>query len=161
KKDAGRVRADLRLVEVGAGGTLGTRRVSAEAAEGEGVFGLAGRVGAELGHALGATKVTLATAEKAGATSVEAAKAYQEGRARLLVGDFVKAAPALERAVAADPAYAEAFERLAETYQSLGRQEKALAAAKRAAEIVGAAETRVAYRVRARTALLQGDTAEA
>ena len=94
-------------------------------------------------------------------TSLAAAKAYREGRERMLLGDYIGAAPALERAVAADPGFAAALERLSETHESLGYHDKAVAAAERAAAAVEPAETRLQYRVRARLALLRGDPAEA
>jgi tetratricopeptide (TPR) repeat protein len=153
------LRVDLKLVRVGPGG-LASRTVSAEAPDPEGLFrvvrDLSQRVRAELGF-LGPTAV-----EKPIATaSVEAAKAYETGRQRLLAGDDLGAAPAFERAVAADPGFTPALERLAETYQSLGRNEKAEAAVTRALAAVGSSDSRLAYRVRARHALLQGRPEEA
>jgi eukaryotic-like serine/threonine-protein kinase len=152
---AGRqLRVDLRLVRIGAGAPL-SRYVSAEATGPEGLFGLvrdlAGRVRGELGFS------GSPDAEKTSVTtSVRAAKAYEAGRQRLLAGDDLGAAPAFEQAVAADPNFTAALERLAETYQSLGRQEKAVAAVERAVAAVGSGESRLAYRVRARKALLEG-----
>ena len=66
-----------------------------------------------------------------------------KGGSGCCVGDSVGAAPAFERAVAADPGFAAALEGLSETYQSLGYHDKALAAAERAAEAVEPAETRL------------------
>ena len=63
------------------------------------------------------------------------ARAFEEARGRLAVGDYGRAAPALERAVAADPDWPAALERLAETYQNLGYEQKARAAAERAARL--------------------------
>ena len=152
---AGRqLRVDLRIVRMGAG-EPSSRNVSAEAAGTEGLFALvrelAGRVRGELGFS-GAppTEKTVATA------SVAAAKAYEAGRQRLLAGDDLGAAPEFEKAVAADPDFTAALERLAETYQNLGRHEKAAAAVGRAVAAAGSGESRLAYRVRARSALLEG-----
>jgi tetratricopeptide (TPR) repeat protein len=153
------LRVDLKLVRVGPGG-LASRTVSAEAPDPEGLFrvvrDLSQRVRAELGFSSSpAGEKPVATA------SVDAAKAYETGRQRLLAGDDLGAAPAFEQAVAADPGFAPALERLAETYQSLGRNEKAEAAIDRALAAVGSSESRLAYRVRARNALLQGRPEEA
>ncbi|HEX9688343.1 MAG TPA: tetratricopeptide repeat protein [Thermoanaerobaculia bacterium] len=159
RRSGQRLRVDLRLVRVGPG-SLASRYVSAEAPGAESLFRLVGelarRVRAELGFA------NRAAPEKPVETaSVAAAKAYEAGRQRLLVGDDLGAAPAFERAVAADPKYTAALERLAETYQSLGHQEKAVAAVQRALQAVGSSESRLAYRVRARNALLEGRPEEA
>ena len=153
------LRVDLKLVRVGPGG-LSSRTVSAEAPGPEGLFRvvreLSRRVRAELGFSeSSAAEKPIATA------SVEAAKAYETGRQRLLAGDDLGAAPSFEQAVAADPRFTPALERLAETYQSLGRNEKAEAAVARALAAVGSSESRLAYRVRARHALLQGRPEEA
>jgi eukaryotic-like serine/threonine-protein kinase len=63
--------------------------------------------------------------------------------------------------VAADPGFAVALERLAETYQDLGYHDKAVGAAERALAAAGKGEGRAAYRARARLALLRGDPAGA
>ena len=93
--------------------------------------------------------------------SLEAANAYREGRERMLVGNSVQAAPAFERAVAADPRFASALVGLGEAYQALGYRDKAVAAIESAAEVLGPPQTRLAWRVRARLAMLRGDPAEA
>jgi eukaryotic-like serine/threonine-protein kinase len=153
------LRVDLKLVRVGPAG-LKSRTVSAEAPGPEGLFrvvrDLSQRVRAELGFS-GPPAVEKPVAP----ASVEAAKAYETGRQLLLAGDDLGAAPAFEEAVAADPSFTPALERLAETYQSLGRHEKAEAAVGRALALVGSSDNRLAYRVRARNALLQGKPEEA
>ena len=153
---AGRqVRVDLKVVRVAASG-LETRPVSAEAGGPEGVFGLvadlAGRVRQELGFSgkVAAEKPAPETA------SVEAVRAFEKGRGLLLAGDDVRAAPEFEKAVAADPNFAAAHERLAEAYQSLGQDEKAVASVERALQVLGSNDSRLAYRVRARAELLAG-----
>lgn len=155
-----RVRVDLKVFRVGTSG-LESRAVSAEAAGPEGIFRLvgelAGRVRAELGFS-GSAAAGKPAPETA---SLEAARAFEAGRARLLAGDDVRAAPEFEKAVAADPSFAAAHERLAETYQSLGHHDKAVAAVERALESIGSNESRLAYRVRARAELLGGRPAEA
>jgi tetratricopeptide (TPR) repeat protein len=160
RRAGSRLRVDLRLARVGPSGVV-SRHVSAEAAGPEGLFDtvrtLAGRLRGELGFA------ARQTAEKrvAETASVDAARAYEAGRQRLLAGDDLGAAPAFEKAVAADPEFAAALERLAETYQSLGREEKAVAAVNRALRTVGSSENRIAYRIRARAALLAGQPQDA
>ena len=155
------MRVDLRLVSIDRGGALATRHVGAESADEDGLFRMVGGLGERLRQELGAGRPSVESPALE-TTSLVAAKAYQEGRERMLLGDSIGAAPALERAVAADPRFAAALERLSETYESLGYHDKALAAAERAAgAAIGPAETRLQYRVRARLALLRGDPAGA
>ena len=149
------VRVDLKVFRVAPSG-LESRALSAEAPGPEGIFALvtdlAGRVRQELGFA------GPAAAEKPApeTASVEAVRAFEQGRAHLLAGDDVRAAPEFEKAVAADPGFAAAHERLAETYQSLGHHERAVAAVEHAVRALGSNESRLAYRVRARAELLAG-----
>jgi tetratricopeptide (TPR) repeat protein/TolB-like protein len=155
-----RLRVDLRLVRVGAGG-LASRYVSGEAPGPEGLFALVGALAGRVRSELGFTGREASEKPAAETASVAAAKAYEAGRQRLLAGDDLGAAPALEQAVGADPSFSAALERLAETYQSLGRQDQAVAAVNRALQKVGSSETRLAYRVRARAALLAGKPQDA
>ena len=160
RRSGSRLRVDLRLVRTGPSG-LASRYVSAEAAGPEGLFAavrtLAERLHGELGFPARDTAEKLVPET----ASVDAARAYEAGRQRLLAGDDLGAAPAFEKAVAADPAFAAALERLAETYQGLGREEKAVDAVNRALRAVGSSESRIAYRVRARAALLAGKPQDA
>ncbi len=160
RRAGGTVRVDLRLVSIDRGGALATRHVGAESVDEDGLFRMVGGLGERLRQELGAGRPSVESPALE-TSSLAAAKAYREGRERMLLGDSIGAAPALERAVAADPRFAAALEGLSETYESLGYHDKALAAAERAAGAIGPAETRLEYRVRARLALLRGDPAEA
>jgi tetratricopeptide (TPR) repeat protein len=153
------VRVDLSVVSIDAARALATRHLDAETAE-DGLFRAVGTLGERVRHELGARRPggePLAPAT----TSLEAARAYGSGRERMLLGDYVGAAPALEQAVAADAGFAAAWESLSETQESLGYREKALGAAERAAGAVTPAETRLQHRIAARLALLRGNPAEA
>jgi tetratricopeptide (TPR) repeat protein len=140
---------------------MGTQPLDAQSAAPEGLFGAVDALGAELRGRLGGAAPVAPEPPGPGTRSPEAAAAYRQGRARRLVGDAVGAAPALGKAVALDPGFAAALERLAEAYQQLGYQDKAVAAAERAAVAAGPAETRLGYRIRARVAMLKGEPAEA
>ncbi len=118
-------------------------------------------LGERLHAELGAPATAAALAPEPQTASLAAAAAYREGRQRLLVGDTVEAAPAFERAVAADPRYAAALLGLGEAYQALGYHDKAVAAVEKAAATLASTQTRLAWRVRARLALLRGDPAGA
>jgi tetratricopeptide (TPR) repeat protein len=155
------IRVDLRLVAVDRSGAVDTHHVGDEVSDEGGLFRLVDALGDRLRRDLGGERPAGAEAAPAETTSLAAARAYQEGRDLLARGEYLSAAPALERAVAADPDFAMALERLAETYQNLGYEEKALAVAERAAKAAGSGETRLRYRVRARVALLRGEPAEA
>jgi len=153
------VRVDLRLVSVGAAGPPASRTIGAEAATPGGLFAVVAQLGEQLRRELGAAPEPLPEEPPTG--SLEAAQAHQEGRERLLVGDALGAAPAFERAVAADPRFVEALLGLAEAWGTLGHQERAMAAADRAGSLLGTRDTRLAWRVRARQAVLGGEPAEA
>jgi tetratricopeptide (TPR) repeat protein/tRNA A-37 threonylcarbamoyl transferase component Bud32 len=149
------VRVDLRLTVLDAGAAA-PKTLSAESADAEGLFALVKELGRKLRGELGASAAPAPESEAPETTSLAAARAYEEGRRYLLAGNDVLAAPALEKAVAADPRFAAALERLSATYANLGQEEKALAAADRAQEALGSSATRLGYRVRARAALLKG-----
>ena len=150
------LRIDLRLTTL-AGGASG-KTLSAEAPGPDGLFAAVASLGENLRRELGATTQSTAPPET---TSLPAAREYQAGRARLAVADSLGAVPHLERAVAEDPGFAAAFERLSEAYQLLGRQEDAQRAAHKASETAEAGETRLRMRIAGRRALLGGDPAAA
>jgi len=155
-----RVRVDLAVRQFGPSGAMAAQSLASEGSSEEDVFRVVGSLGAELRRRLGLSAPP--SPASAGETaSVEAAKAYEEGRTLLARGDNQGAAPAFERAVAADPRFAAAMEKLAETYQGLGHHEKAVAAAERALAEAGAGSTPLSYRVRARAALLSGKPSDA
>jgi tetratricopeptide (TPR) repeat protein/TolB-like protein len=156
-----RVRVDLRLLSATGVRRLTTRTLSAETPEAGGLFRIVGDLGEGLRAELGTPRAVSSPTPGPQTRSLEAAAAYREGRERLLVGDAVGAAPAFERALAADPGFAAALEAASEAYQQLGYHEKAVAAAEQAAEALRSTESRLAWRVRARRALLRGEPDEA
>ena len=160
RRAGNRLRVDLRLVRPGPAG-LSSRYLSAEATGPEELFGVVRTLAGRLRTELGFTPRGTAEVRAPETASIDAARSYEAGRQRLLTGDDLGAAPEFEKAVAADPAFAAALERLAETYQNLGREEKAVAAINRAVAVIGSSESRIAYRVRARAALLAGKPEEA
>ena len=154
------VRVELRLIRM-AGGHASTSQVVAQTRQATGVFELVEGLSTRLRRDLDAAQPieSDATLHR---SSPEATAAYLEGRGRLLRGDYVGAAPAFERAIRADPAFIEALERVSETYQQLGYDQKALAAVERASQGLGAQQSsRLGRRVRARLAMLRGEPAEA
>jgi eukaryotic-like serine/threonine-protein kinase len=156
------VRVDVRLHAVTSSGTLDARALDASSGEPDGLFRVVGDLGERLREALGAARPSDPPEPDAAETrSPEAARAYREGRDHLLRADPVRALEALDRAVAADPAFAAALERLSEAHQALGHHDRAVAAAEKAAAAVGSAESRLGWRVRARLAMLRGDPASA
>jgi tetratricopeptide (TPR) repeat protein/TolB-like protein len=155
------LRVDLSLASPSGADSVAPRTMSAETTDAAGLFRLVGELGERLRSELGAPRPPSRPLPEPQTASLEAAKAYREGRERLAVGDSVGAAPSFERALRADPGFTAGLLGLSEAYQALGYHEKALAAVEKAAETVGASETRLAWRVRARLALLRGDLAEA
>ena len=131
------------------------RSLHAEARDAAQIFRLVGELGERLRRQLEAGAATAAV--PAPLTSSSAAMAaYTDGLGRLSRADSLGARPALERAVAADPAFTGAWVRLAACYQALGYAEKAQAAAARAAATPGAAAGRLGYEARAQLQQLQG-----
>ena len=160
RKAGERLRIDLRLVALDAGGAVRSEFVSGEAPAREGLFGSVTGLAAALRSRLGVPDAPRPAPDRE-AASLEAARAYEEGRLSLARGDEIHAAPAFERAAQLDPRFAAAYERLAQTQQALGFEEKALAAGERALQLAGSRPSRLAYRVRARVALLKGKPEEA
>ena len=151
---AGGLRLDLDLVAADRPGAA-ARPLHAEARDPSQIFRLVGELGEQLRRELEAGE---AAAPPAGLTASSAAMAsYSAGLGRLARADSLGALPALERAVAADPAFTAAWVRLAGCYQALGYAEKAQAAAARAAATPGAAAGRMGYESRAQRELSQGN----
>jgi tetratricopeptide (TPR) repeat protein/TolB-like protein len=155
------LRVDLRLVSFGDAGLAEARTIGGETRDDAGLFRIVAELGGRLPSELGAVPAPGPSTAPPHAIPFEAAKAGREGRERLSVGDSVGAVRAFELAVGADPDYAAAFLGLSEAYQALGRQEEAESAAERAAAVAGAGGSRLAWRARARLALLRGDSAVA
>lgn len=155
------MRVDLRLVRVDSTGMLATKFLVSETPGEAKLFNLVNDLVNKLQSELGHSESRPTEGPGPETSSIEAARAYEEGRLLLLRGDDLGAAPLLERAVAADPRFAAAIERLAETYQSLGYHDKALATGENALKVLGDSGSRVGYRVRARVALLKGNPKEA
>ena len=150
------VRIDLALVAADLPDAAATS-LSAEAADTAEVYRVAAALGAALRDRLAAeAPVEVPVALSA---SPAAAAAYVQGVEHLLRGDAVQAAPALERAVAADPSFAAAWVRLARARQSLGRRAGALDAVRRALDTLGepGRGRRLALEARALEAQLAGD----
>jgi eukaryotic-like serine/threonine-protein kinase len=160
RRAGSRVRVDVAVLQPAAAGTPTRASFGAEGNGESEIFRVASVLGGELKRRLGVreTRSDVAGLQTA---SLAAARAYEEGKGFLSRGDELDAAPAFERAVAADPRFAAALEKLAETYQSLGFHEKAVQAAERAATAAGGGDGRSAWRARARLALVRGDPAEA
>ena len=154
-----RLQVEARLWRSDASGLRGESPRTRESPSPEGLFAAVAELGDSLRVELGQREGT--PEDGAGTSSLEAARAFEEGRARLLLGDDVAAVDPLERAVATDPAYGAAHEALAATYQALGRHEKAAGAARKAVAIARSGDSRLGLRSRARLALLQEKPDEA
>jgi len=148
----GRLRIDARLVAVGPEG------VAADPfrGEGDGVLAAVDELAARLREAL---EVPPPAADQRTAISASPAAlaAYGEGVEALWLGDSVSAAPALERAVEADPGFAAAWLRLSAAYADLGFRDRALEAARRAVGELPERAGRLGYEARAQLAALSGE----
>jgi tetratricopeptide (TPR) repeat protein len=148
----GRLRIDLSLASLDAAGQAPVA-LYAEAAEGE-AFRLVEQLGGTLRRQLAVRSAV--AAEPVASRSPVTLAAYAQGTASLARGDALAAVPFLERAVAADPRYTAAWVKLAQARASLGREEPAKEAARRAVETLGPGESRAADEARAVEARLLG-----
>ncbi len=156
----GELRLDLELLAADQP-QAAPRPLHAETRDPAQIFRLVGVLGARLrqdleGGAAPPPAAMPAAAAAAASASSAAMAAYTDGLARLSRADSLGALPALERAVAADPAFTAAWVRLADCYQTLGYAEKAQAATGRAAATAGAATGRLGFEARAQRELLLG-----
>lgn len=150
------MRIDARVTAIEDGRVSPARQLSADADSGA-LFALVERLADRVRPVVGASDVPPpGEGSEIQTGSAAAAQAYVEGRSHLVRADYAAAAPAFERAVKADPQFAAAFERLSETYQLLGRRDQAVAAAESAERALRTQSSRVAHRVRARLAMLNG-----
>lgn len=150
----GRVRIELRLLDAAViEAPIATLRGEAPALAD--LFPLIDRLGGEVREALALEPAPPSPAVLS--AHPEAMAAYAEGLQRLLRGDSVGAAPALERAVQADANFPAAWARLASAHQQLGRDDKALEAAQQAVARLGDRGGRVGFEARAHVAALSGD----
>ena len=148
----GRLRIDARLIAVGTEG-LSARTFRGE---GDGVLVAVDDLAVRLREAL-EVPPPAGDERLAIEASPEALAAYGEGVEALWLGDSVTAAPALERAVEADPGFAAAWLRLSGAYADLGFREKAVEAARRAVGELPQRAGRLGYEARAQLAVLSGE----
>ncbi|MEK6575247.1 MAG: tetratricopeptide repeat protein, partial [Chloroflexota bacterium] len=131
------IRLDVRLQDTAAGETIGA--ISETGTETK-LFDLVTHTGAKLRDQLGAGPMSAGEAGEVRAalpTDPEAARLYAEGLWKLRVFDAVAARDLLERAVAANPNYAEAHAALAAAWSALGYDANAQQEAKRAFDLSG------------------------
>ncbi len=93
--------------------------------------------------------------------SVPALRAYNEGLALTLAGDNTKAVTKFEEATTDDPDFAMAFSNLAQTYASLGYDDKAEQASRRAVSLSDNLSAQDRYLIEANHASIMHDTAKA
>ncbi len=93
--------------------------------------------------------------------SVPALRAYNEGLALTRAGDNTKAVSKFEEATTDDPDFAMAFSMLAQTYASLGYDDKAEQASRRAVSLSDNLSAQDRYLIEANHASIMHDTAKA
>ena len=143
------------------GGALATRALGAESADEGGLFRMVARSGRAAARELGAGPPRTEHAGARRPPRWRRRRPTARGASGCCVGDAVGAAPAFERAVAADPGFAAALEGSSEAYQTLGYHDKARGGGGARRRGRRAGRDAPACRVRARLALLRGDPAEA
>lgn len=152
------LRIELRLLDASLPAESG-KTFQAESATLADTFALAETLGQELRAAL--ADDAAADAPNSLSANPAAMAAYAEGLERLLQGDSVAAAPALEHAVAEDPQFPAAWVRLANARAQLGYDDLALEAAREAIARLGENSGRIGFEARAQEASLSGDFAHA
>ncbi|HEY6184592.1 MAG TPA: tetratricopeptide repeat protein [Terriglobales bacterium] len=134
EKGKKRIRLDLRVQDTRAGETIGEEAVSGTQGE---LFDLVSDAGTRLRQRLQAGLLAPEQAVQVRASlpsSVEVARLYAEGLAKLQVFDALAARDLLLKAVAADPKFPMAHTALASAWAALGYDSKALQEAKLAFE---------------------------
>ncbi len=102
-----------------------------------------------------------AHAERPSTTSVDALRAYQAGVTLSRAGNDIKAQEQYQAAIAADPRFALAYSKLAETYSNLGHDDLARTAARRAVELSESLPPQERYLIEASNARVTNDTQKA
>jgi tetratricopeptide (TPR) repeat protein len=135
KEAGGQVRLDLRLQDASSGDTVAT--VSLTGADAQ-LLDLVARTGTRLREKFGVEEVTPAEATGVRAelpSSPEAYRLYAEGLGRLRLYDYQAARKLLEQAAAAEPDSAAIHSALAQSWRSLGYDQRATEEAKRAMDL--------------------------
>jgi tetratricopeptide (TPR) repeat protein len=102
-----------------------------------------------------------AHAQRPSTTSVEALRAYEAGVALARTGDNIKAQQEFQAATTADPNFALAYSKLAETYSNLGHDDLARTAGRRAVELSETLPPQERYLIEANNARIMNDTPKA
>ncbi len=131
--NASPLRVDIRLQDSGSGETLGTVSENRTVAA---IYDVVTKTGIQLRSSLG---VAQASGENSTVMArlpkdTRAARLYSEGLTRLAKFDLLEARDLFQQALEIDPASAPAHAALAETFQTLGEERKAEAAARKAFE---------------------------
>lgn len=158
KAAAGQIQLEMSLMEADLPGAP-SRRIASQQGTLRELFDLVDRLAASLVETLDIEAPR--SAPEALTPSATAMRAYTEGLEYLSRRDTLKAAPALEQAVAEDPSFATAWVRLSQTYQSLGRDDDAVAAARQGARAASERRGRIVYEAQAQDALVRGQPEEA
>jgi tetratricopeptide (TPR) repeat protein len=93
--------------------------------------------------------------------SVQALRSYEAGVSLARSGDNIKAQQAFQAATTADPNFALAFSKLAETYSNLGHDDLARTAARRAVALSESLPPQERYLIEANNARITNDTKKA
>jgi eukaryotic-like serine/threonine-protein kinase len=139
--------------------------IQTDAASEKDLLGSLDKLAEEVRQKLAATPEILkelqAHSQHISTTSVPALRAYNEGLALARTGDNTKAVTKFEEATADDPNFAIAFSKLAQTYASLGYDDKAEQASREAVSLSDNLSAQDRYLIEANHASIMHDTAKA
>ncbi len=102
-----------------------------------------------------------AHSERPSTNSVDALRSYEAGVSLARAGDNIKAQQSFQAATTADPNFALAFSKLAETYSNLGHDDLARTAARRAVALSESLPPQERYLIEANNARITNDTKKA
>ncbi len=139
--------------------------IQTDAASEKELLGSLDKLADEIRQKLAATPEILkelqAHSQRISTKSIPALRAYNEGLAFSRVGDNTKAVTKFEEATADDPTFAMAFSELAQTYASLGYDDKAEQSSRQAVSLSDNLSAQDRYLIEANHASIMHDTAKA
>jgi eukaryotic-like serine/threonine-protein kinase len=139
--------------------------IQTDAASEKDLLGSLDKLAEEVRQKLAATPEILkelqAHSQHVSTKSIPALRAYNEGLALARTGDNTKAVTKFEEATADDPTFAMAFSKLAQTYASLGYDDKAEQASREAVSLSDSLSAQDRYLIEANHASITHDTAKA
>ena len=149
------LRADLQMIRIDRPGQ--PVFFKAEGKRQEDLIGMISQIATQVQNRLNPDFKSMAPPLKDPAVSISARKHYQQGVDLLRMGEFEKASEKLKQSIQEAPGFATAYLRLSEAYENMDQIDPAIATLQKAMELPESGDEKVAYMIRAKHSLLQGD----